>query len=654
MSRVCFGQNFEDVVLWRALGHVAKGQYLDIGAQHPVIDSVSRSFYLAGWRGIHVEPVPFYAAALRADRPDETVIEAAVGSGSERLVIHAIEGTGLSTGQADVAAAHKAAGHAAVPIEVDKVTLAALLDRFAGQELHWLKIDVEGMEAEVLTSWGESPVRPWIVLIEAIDPATAEPTDGQWRALIEQRGYHEILFDGVSRFFVANEHAELDESLGLPANCLDAFAVPWHHWAAANAVDQFRTEVAQANAAAAQARTEREQAGAALANAIADRQRAERERSYLTERLDDLQGERAVLARALDQLGEELAARRLEVDQLQAQVRDASRRTEAIIAQLQTAREQLARAGQQQEELAAHGTRLEAALAERDAALERQRIELGDLSEVRTGLEQQLARQAVQLHRADRIAGLAAAVLGSWYTIVFGTLFKKGRQVRRDLRNALRDWSSALSQQSAIAHAMHKDEIETMDLFAYERRDPFQRAPSLGELCRFADRDFIRCAFVTLLGRQPDPDGEAHYLDRLRSGDSMFSILWSLRKSSEGQAHDPGIAGLDRVLRKHRNANLPLIGWLIRLLTKREGNSATERRLRIISNMLAVERNLAASRAATANHLQVMMIHQIDGVEKQLKVALAGQTMTPRQIAQAEASGDTEWEATLASVLTGR
>ena len=41
MNFVSYAQNFEDVVLWRALGDIVAGCYLDIGAQDPVFDSVS-------------------------------------------------------------------------------------------------------------------------------------------------------------------------------------------------------------------------------------------------------------------------------------------------------------------------------------------------------------------------------------------------------------------------------------------------------------------------------------------------------------------------------------------------------------------------------------------------------------------------------------
>ena len=41
MTFISYAQNFEDVMLWRALKHVEKGFYVDVGAQDPVVDSVS-------------------------------------------------------------------------------------------------------------------------------------------------------------------------------------------------------------------------------------------------------------------------------------------------------------------------------------------------------------------------------------------------------------------------------------------------------------------------------------------------------------------------------------------------------------------------------------------------------------------------------------
>ena len=97
MAFISYAQNFEDVMLWRALKHIEKGFYVDVGAQHPVIDSVSKAFYERGWRGIHIEPVPQYAELLRKDRPDETVLQVALGDAEGTLELNVIPETGLST-----------------------------------------------------------------------------------------------------------------------------------------------------------------------------------------------------------------------------------------------------------------------------------------------------------------------------------------------------------------------------------------------------------------------------------------------------------------------------------------------------------------------------------------------------------------------------
>ena len=61
-----YAQNFEDVLLRRALRDIEAGFYVDIGAQDPVVDSVSRGFYELGWRGIHAEATPHLHYALQA------------------------------------------------------------------------------------------------------------------------------------------------------------------------------------------------------------------------------------------------------------------------------------------------------------------------------------------------------------------------------------------------------------------------------------------------------------------------------------------------------------------------------------------------------------------------------------------------------------
>lgn len=48
MPFVSYAQNLEDVRLWRALKLFPRGFYIDVGANHPRIDSVTLAFYERG------------------------------------------------------------------------------------------------------------------------------------------------------------------------------------------------------------------------------------------------------------------------------------------------------------------------------------------------------------------------------------------------------------------------------------------------------------------------------------------------------------------------------------------------------------------------------------------------------------------------------
>lgn len=234
MTFISYAQNFEDVLLWRALGHVERGHYLDVGAQDPVIDSVSLAFYKAGWRGVHVEATAAYAAQLREARPDETVIQAAVTDKPGPMTFYEIPGTGLSTGNKEVAQSQRKSGFENQSVVVPSIRLDDLL-AMENRDIHWMKIDVEGMEDAVIRSWGDSPIRPWVLIIEATYPSSQEPTDSLWRDHVMQRGYHEVYFDGLSKFFVHDSQKGLEKHFATPPNVFDGFSVNPDHFAAKQA-----------------------------------------------------------------------------------------------------------------------------------------------------------------------------------------------------------------------------------------------------------------------------------------------------------------------------------------------------------------------------------------------------------------------------------
>ena len=218
-----YAQNFEDVMLWRALRHLATGFYIDVGAQDPVTDSVSLGFYKMGWRGVHVEPTPFYSQKLKAARPDETVIQAAISDQPGSISFYDVTQTGLSTADASIAEQHRRAGHEVIATNVPSMTLDELLDRHADREIHWLKIDVEGYERQVIDSWVKSKVRPWILVVESTNPGTEVTREQLWEKNLKSKGYKHIYFDGLNRFYLHKRHSDLEHHFSVGPNCFDNF-----------------------------------------------------------------------------------------------------------------------------------------------------------------------------------------------------------------------------------------------------------------------------------------------------------------------------------------------------------------------------------------------------------------------------------------------
>lgn len=222
---ISYAQNFEDIMLWRALRDVQDGCYVDVGAQSPDTDSVSRLFHEHGWRGVHVEPTPGYANLLRERRSDEVVLQVAVSDKPGILRFFDIAQSGLSTTDAAIAAEHRKAGFEVREIQVPAVTLDTVLDQIAGRDVHWLKIDVEGAELQVVQGWQHSAVRPWILVIESTRPLSPEQTHQEWEPAVLAKGYHFAWFDGLNRFYVSDAHPELMAAFQCGPNVFDDFAL---------------------------------------------------------------------------------------------------------------------------------------------------------------------------------------------------------------------------------------------------------------------------------------------------------------------------------------------------------------------------------------------------------------------------------------------
>ncbi len=220
---VSYAQNCEDVMLWRAFKDVTSGFYVDVGANSPTIDSVTQLFYDNGWHGINIEPLSPWIEQLSSRRSRDINLAVCASDKESDIELLDVRETGLSTGDLDLKEFYEDRFEVAV-VPSTTTTLTAILSEHADTDIHFMKVDVEGMEYEVLNGCDFTKFRPRIVLVESIDPVSQEPNHHGWEPLLTKADYTFLYFDGLNRFYGADEHLpSLTPHFEEPPNIFDNF-----------------------------------------------------------------------------------------------------------------------------------------------------------------------------------------------------------------------------------------------------------------------------------------------------------------------------------------------------------------------------------------------------------------------------------------------
>jgi FkbM family methyltransferase len=221
MSFISYAQNYEDVMLMRAFRDISNGFYIDVGAERPEDDSVTKVFYERGWSGINIEPARQYYNTLALERQRDLNLQCFVGAEIGTREFFEVADTGLSTGLPSLADNYT--NHRVTRYEVQELTLDEICRVHNVTNVHFLKIDAEGAEREVLAGFSLEHVRPWILVVESRAPNSSEPNYSEWEPRVLCRGYEFVWDDGINRFYVAVEHRALSDHFKLPPNVFDDF-----------------------------------------------------------------------------------------------------------------------------------------------------------------------------------------------------------------------------------------------------------------------------------------------------------------------------------------------------------------------------------------------------------------------------------------------
>lgn len=223
MTIVSYAQNFEDVMLWRALKDVKNGFYIDVGANHPLFDSVTKLFYQNGWSGINIEPEFEFCKLLQEDRPHDLNLNMAISSQVGSIDFHVSSKRGWSTTDKKCSINLKDKNSFSETRSVKAISLNKLCEDYHVNEINFLKVDVEGAEKDVLESFSFDKIRPWICVIEATKPTLQIDVSIEWENILIESRYIFAYFDGVNKYYISEEKQELLKHFQYPPNVFDKF-----------------------------------------------------------------------------------------------------------------------------------------------------------------------------------------------------------------------------------------------------------------------------------------------------------------------------------------------------------------------------------------------------------------------------------------------
>lgn len=204
---ITYAQNREDVILDAFFSDIRQGFYVDIGANHPVSDSVTKHFYDKGWRGIDIEPIDSMYSLLKEDRPEDIVLNIGVSDKEGLLQLRQYENDGLSTFSSTLKNKYASSDDEKTSRFSDKTvavrTLKAIFFDHNVTHIDFMKIDTEGLEYEVIVGNDWHKYRPVMLCIEA----NHTTVDRDWRKKLREYRYSIVYEDGLNEYYLDDDHS---------------------------------------------------------------------------------------------------------------------------------------------------------------------------------------------------------------------------------------------------------------------------------------------------------------------------------------------------------------------------------------------------------------------------------------------------------------
>lgn len=211
---ISYSQCYEDLIIFSIFFDIKKGFYIDIGANDPNHISVTKAFYLRGWNGINIEPLPDMYNNLVKYRKKDINLQIGVGKKEGEQILY-LRGTGSTLKKQYSKGIKKT-------IYINIYTMKYICNKYIPKDkiIHFCKIDIEGGEKNALLGYDFKNYRPKLFCIESTYPGTYIPNHKEWEDILLKNDFSFAYQYKINRYYIDNRIKGLKERFILADNAI--------------------------------------------------------------------------------------------------------------------------------------------------------------------------------------------------------------------------------------------------------------------------------------------------------------------------------------------------------------------------------------------------------------------------------------------------
>ena len=191
---IFFSADGEDSILDKWISDISNGFYLDLGSNLPLYASNTYGLYLKGWCGICIDPNPGLKFKYSVLRSKDLFINSAIVTNNKKKNQNFYfykNNNELNTFSKERVNIQKKL-YNRVPskiIKVNKIKINDLVNLINKREVHFLNIDIEGQENDIIKSLIKKKILPWCIAIEELGITCENFKSSKIKKFLNKNGY---------------------------------------------------------------------------------------------------------------------------------------------------------------------------------------------------------------------------------------------------------------------------------------------------------------------------------------------------------------------------------------------------------------------------------------------------------------------------------